>query len=249
MLLKVEYMTNKSQDREVRLERLRPRQIDAAIAELPAIYVPCGSIEWHGRQNPVGLDTLKAHRQLIELAVRIGGLVYPPVFLGAGGGHLEFPHTYMVDSENMGGVLSALLGGFERDGFKTAVLLSGHYPNKKEFFGPAVKHFRDQGGTMKVISLIEVEVDGVNGDHAALFETSYMMYLMPELVRMGELSGSSESDIGGPDERRDWKDPIYADHPCYGIVGIDPRNRASADIGRENTERLVAHLSKLITDE
>ena len=46
---------------EVRLERLRPEQIDHALGRRPAIYVPFGALEWHGYQNPVGLDALKAH--------------------------------------------------------------------------------------------------------------------------------------------------------------------------------------------
>ena len=231
---------------EVRLERLRPRQIEEAIKEFPAVYAAFGSIEWHGRQNPVGLDTLKANEQLVHLARRIGGLVYPPVFLGAGGGHLEFPHTYMVDSDSMVDIVTSLLRGFEKDGFETAVLLSGHYPNKAQYFEAAIKEYRDAGGTMHVHGLIEFEAEGVNGDHAALYETSYMLHLIGDLVDLSELGPEDSADIGDPDERRNWMDPEFAEHPCYGIVGFDPRGRASADIGRENTEGLIDFLSELV---
>lgn len=237
-------MGNKSSESEVRLERLRPKQIEKAIGEMPAIYVPCGSIEWHGRQNPVGLDALKAQQQLMLLAGRIGGLVYPPIFLGAGGGHLEFQHTFMVAADPMISVMTDLLTGFERDGFKTAVLLSGHYPNKMQYFEKATEIYRRQGGSMRVIGLVESEVEDVGGDHAALYETSYMMHLIPELVGLSELAGRDE-DIGGLKERRNWMDPAHESHPCYGIVGIDPR-RASANIGKVNTERLLSFLSDAV---
>ena len=240
-------MTEQRPEVEVRLERLRPAQIDVAMAEMPVIYLPCGSIEWHGRQNAVGLDTLKAHEQLILLARRIGGLVYPPLFLGVGGGHLNYPHTFMVGVDPMVEIVAELLRGFERDGFETAVLLSGHYPNRREYFDEAIRLFREGGGEMRVIGLVENEVEGVGGDHAALYETSYMMYLHPDLVDLYALSGDDDDGIGGPEERRNWMAPEYHDHPCYGIVGIDPRGRASAEIGRENTERLIAHLSDVIT--
>ena len=69
---------------EVRIERMRPEQIDQAIARRAAMYVPFGSLEWHGYHNPVGLDALKAHEQLVGLAQQAGGLVYPPRVLWRG---------------------------------------------------------------------------------------------------------------------------------------------------------------------
>jgi creatinine amidohydrolase len=70
---------------EVRLERMRPAQIVAARDRHAAIYVPVGAIEWHGHHNPVGLDAVKAHEQLVGLAKEAGGVVYPPIYFGSGG--------------------------------------------------------------------------------------------------------------------------------------------------------------------
>ncbi len=69
---------------EVRLERMRPDQVSARKLSNPSIYIPFGSVEWHGIQNPVGLDTIKAHEQLVGLASRVGGVVYPSVFFWCG---------------------------------------------------------------------------------------------------------------------------------------------------------------------
>ena len=52
-------------------------------------------------------------------------------------------------------------------------------------------------------------------------------------------------DVGAADERRNWMSddqPDYRDHPCYGILGIDPRAHASAQAGKQATDRLIAHL-------
>ncbi len=46
--------------REVRYERLRPAQIVAARQACPVVYIPIGTLEWHGVHNPVGADTLQA---------------------------------------------------------------------------------------------------------------------------------------------------------------------------------------------
>lgn len=68
--------------REVRYERLRPAQIVAARTACPVAYLPIGTIEWHGRHNPVGLDTLKIHQLAIRCARAGGGLVFPPLYYG-----------------------------------------------------------------------------------------------------------------------------------------------------------------------
>jgi creatinine amidohydrolase len=226
---------------EVRLERMRPEQIEQAKARRAAIYVPFGSLEWHGRHNPVGLDAIKAHEQLVGLALRAGGLVYPAVFFGSGGGHLEWPSSFMVSAEPMAQMVSELLHGFERDGYRQAILLSGHYPNRPVYLDQAIETYRAGGGSMRVLAIIENEVPGVPGDHAALHETSFMLYLHPETVASERLVVPAE---GMPDDAvHNWMGPESVSHPCYGLVGIDPRGRASAELGRVSTERLIAYFN------
>lgn len=233
---------------EVRLERMRPEQVEAAKARRPAIYVACGSVEWHGYHNPVGLDTVKAHEQLVGLAARAGGVVYPALFLGAGGGHTTWPSSFMVSAEPMVQILTELLHGFERDSYRHVILLSGHYPNLREYMQPAVDAYLGAGGTMRGLTLIENQVPGVGGDHAAKHETSSMLYLHPDLVDVERLHSGQQNDIGGPDEIINWMIDTPADHPCYGLVGIDPRAHASADVGRDNTERLIAFLEAWLNE-
>lgn len=231
---------------EVRLERMRPEQIERAKARRAAIYVPFGSIEWHGYHNPVGLDAIKAHEQLVGLAQVAGGVVYPAVFFGSGGGHLDWPSSFMVSAAPMIQVVSELLGGFERDGYRQAVLLSGHYPNRPVYLDPAIERYQAAGGKMRVLAIIENEVPGVPGDHASLHETSSLLYLHPDTVDAARLA----LPAGGlPDgEIHNWMGPESACHPCYGLVGIDPRGRASAAHGQETTGRLLAYLQRWLEE-
>lgn len=229
--------------REVRLERMRPEQIAAAKAERPALYVPVGSIEWHGYHNPVGLDALKAHEQLVGLALRMGGLVYPPLFLGAGGGHTDWPISFMVSAPPLIQIVTELLHGFERDGYRKVLLLSGHYPNAPEVLWPAIEAYRAAGGTSQVLALIENQIPGVEGDHAAKVETSFMLALLPELVDMERLRQGYQEDLGGPEEVCNWMVDTAPDHPCYGLVGVDPRVYASAELGHRYTARLLDALA------
>ena len=234
---------------EVRLERMRPEEVETAKDAQAAIYIAFGSIEWHGYHNPVGLDTLKAHEQLVGLAARVGGVVYPPVFFGSGGGHTAWPSSFMVSAEPMIQLVTELLQGFERDGYCRAVLISGHYPNRPEYLHTARHVYLEAGGTMDVLTLIESEVRGGHGDHAAKYETSYMLHLLPELVDLNRLHAGPKDDLTGPDEVVNWMTPEYQDHANYGLVGIDPRVHASAEVGREETERLLDFLAAWVGGE
>jgi len=146
-------------------------------------------------------------------------------------------------------LVTDLLCGFERDGYRKVILLSGHYPNRWEFLDPAVRAYRESGGRMEVLVLMENEVPDVGGDHAAKFETSSMLYLHPDSVDQKQLTSGVCDDLGGPDERRNWMDGKYKEHPCYGMVGIDPRSHASATVGKENTERLIEFLVRWLAED
>jgi len=233
-------------EKEVRLEYMKPEEAAAAKAKAPYVYVPFGSIEWHGYHNVLGLDAVKAHEQLVGLAARVGGVVYPAVFFGSGGGHHGWPSTFMFSKEPLIALTVELLRGFEADGYEKVILLSGHYPNRSQFMDSAIAEYRQSGGQMAVLALVENQADDVGGDHAAKFETSFMMYLHPDKVDVERLNASRDG-LGGVDERINYMGDEYRGHPCYGLVGIDPRAHASAAVGRENTEHLLAFLEKWLT--
>ena len=54
--------------RAVQMQFLRPGQLEKALRAFPAVYVPFGLIEWHGRHLPLGNDALKAHGILVKTA-------------------------------------------------------------------------------------------------------------------------------------------------------------------------------------
>lgn len=234
---------------EVRLERMRPAQIDAAKARRAAIYLPFGALEWHGYHNPVGLDALKAHEQLVGLALQAGGVVYPPIYFGAGGGHTQWPHSYMVNSQAMTQIVTELLHGFQRDGYTHAILLSGHYPNRSQYLDAGMTAYQQAGGTMHVLALIENQAPGIAGDHAAKYETSSMLYLAPGLVDLDTFKGQPTDDVGGPEQRMNWMGDEYRGHPCYGLVGIDPRGYASAAVGEVHTVKLIDFLMQWLDEQ
>ncbi len=195
-------------DREVRLERMRPAQIDAACAECPTLYQPLGTIEWHGVHNVVGLDAVKAHHLCVRAAQRSGGVVAPPLFGGVGG--LEEPYTFIIEPEH--DVRSVIVRSWverlcheaARLGFRAMILLTGHYGAAQQIVirDAAVRAGRATGipilGTPEYILALD---EGYLGDHAAWGETSLMLYLDPDSMDLNQLGEPPHQGVGGRDPR------------------------------------------------
>ena len=215
--------------REVRLEFLRPREIEAARTACPTIFQPLGTVEWHGVHNVVGVDAVKAHALCLRAAQKGGGVVAPPLFGGVGG--LNEPHTFVMEPEDS--VFSTLLRPWleqlcremVRNGFRAIIVLTGHYGAAQQIVvrETAVRLSRALGipvlGTPEYLLALDV---GYGGDHAAWGETSLMMHLFPGTVDL--------SRLGEP--------------PHQGVGGRDPR-QASAEDGRTITETIVSRLAIL----
>lgn len=215
--------------REVRLEFLRPREIEKARDACATIFQPLGTIEWHGVHNVVGVDAVKAHGLCVRAAQKGGGVVSPTLYGGVGG--MNEPHTFIMDPEN--DVFSRLLRPWleqlcremARDGFKAILILTGHYGAAQQIVvrETAVRMSRALGipvlGTPEYWLALD---EGYMGDHAAWGETSLMMHLFPDTVDLSRLG----------------------DPPYQGVGGRDPKESSAAD-GRRLTEAIVSRLATL----
>ena len=67
---------------EVQYELLRPAQAVARRKACPLAYLPVGIIEYHGQQNPLGLDGLQVHEISLRAARCGGGVVFPVPWYG-----------------------------------------------------------------------------------------------------------------------------------------------------------------------
>src|SRR5690242_2360658 len=54
------YMSGNDKPSEVQWERLLPAEFRALFAALPVVFLPLGTVEWHGEHNALGLDSIKA---------------------------------------------------------------------------------------------------------------------------------------------------------------------------------------------
>ena len=249
--------------RKVRYEEMRPHEIVAARTEKPVAYLPIGGVEWHGEQNPVGLDTVKAHELCMRAAQKGGGLVMPALFWGESreSGLLEFNHDedgrvaekMGLPKENfapgyMGGVTAEEEQAFYEQllthiyyqlkslGFRVIFVLCGHYP-LKTFAVRAAEQFMKKNPEIKIYAGIEADpvrdIYPRGGDHAGKWETSIMRTLRPELVDISVL-------------------PEDKSIPPIGVYGEDPRADDLEEFGQKVTrdiiDRMVAETDKMLKE-
>jgi creatinine amidohydrolase len=205
-----------------------PHELAAAIRQAPVCYLPLGTLEFHGWHLPIGFDALKAQALCRRCAQVTGGVVMPPNFWGIGGGHKEYAGSTIVEDDVLPAILRNALREIRRNGFKVAVLITGHYPGEQV---QAVKATAAamSGPDFAVIALPEHEAypGETRADHAAKWETSLGLALLPELVDMSRLSG---------------------DDPLYGIYGQDPRTEASRELGQETVDGIVQGVAGQVRD-
>ena len=111
-----------------RYVELCPDDLASAVSETPVAFWPLGLIEHHGWHLPVGFDGLKAERLCIRIAERTGGVLLPPLWWGARGGHSIFKWTHYQAEEAAESTLVTTVQQLIAFGFRVIVLVAGHYP-------------------------------------------------------------------------------------------------------------------------
>jgi creatinine amidohydrolase len=201
----------------------------------------------------VGFDGLKAERICIRVAERTGGALLPVMWWGGVGGHGDFHWTLYQAEEAYASILTQTVRRLTAFGFRSIVLLAGHYPWQRTLAGcmPAL-----QEASPDVLMLwgTEMTICGeavkLKGDHAAREETSFGLCLFPERVDLEALrpGRGAEAWPGGqgppaegrhPGVRFDPVDPLFAQ------MGEDAR-MASAARGEEGIGRVVDDLAARI---
>ena len=217
----------------IRYEESRPEAMRAMIKESPVAYVPFGSLEWHGEHAPLGVDGLKAHALCEAAAERTGGVVFRTIYWGAFD-TMPFPFTFHFKKSGIRYLARETLKQLGRWNFKAIVLLTGHYPaSQVRLLRKECRRFNRAGGALALgvpEQAFAFDLD-YYGDHAGMWETSFMMAIRPELVDL------SAMPAGLPTLERLAK---------FGVMGQDPVSKASAEQGRQAIEHITQRLATVL---
>jgi creatinine amidohydrolase len=210
---------------EARLELLLPQEIRARVKDRAVVYLPLGTIEWHCEHLPVGLDALTAHGVCLGAATQDGGLVYPALYYGTGGGHSLYPWTVMMETDReIAAEIHKTLTRLQDFDVRLAVLFSGHFAEGQlTMIDEIAATWRAAGNPMKVIATAVNRVEELpfGPDHAGVFETTLLGGLWPNRVQIDRLSSIKAAPLAPGDV---WEEGRHdPKHPLWGVVGPDPR--------------------------
>ena len=185
--------------------------------------VPLGATEQHGPHLPLATDTLIADALAARLAARIDGAVaLPALAVGCSSEHLGFPGTLDVTPDTLVAILTDVLRSLARHRVTDAFVFSAHGGNVATL-AAALPRLRAAVPELRVTASADLDAltrrlheeargFGVSpeaaGHHAGEIETSIMLALHPELVRVDELApghvtpGADAQALFYPDLRR-----------------------------------------------
>ena len=204
----------------IRLEQLRPDQVERRWAVAPIAYVPIGCIEYHGPHLPLGVDGLTAHTVCEQAAAIGGGVVHPVSYMA--NGCLDLPYTLTFPANVVELWARAIVDQLHMRGARLVVLLTGHGPlDLIHLLKRVAATYQDPDSRAYGLCYLELNAARLTEpeygeptviDHASTIETSWILAGHPELVDLDRL-------------------PHEEDAKTVGIYGKNPRFTATADLG------------------
>jgi creatinine amidohydrolase len=154
------------------------------------VIIPLGSTEQHGPHMPLGTDFYEAVGMSKKISAKTGVLVAPVLLSGYSVYHSGFAGSLSLKPETMEEVLFETAEMLMKYGFRRFMFFNYHGGNHiaeskvihrinhtTEAFAVAI----GAGASFQTYS---DDIKGVYDTHAGIYETSIMLYLKPELVRM-----------------------------------------------------------------
>ena len=210
-------------------------------ANVEIAILPIGSIEQHGRHLPLGTDWLIADRLARELGERLNAYVLPALPYGNSQEHMGFPGTITLRPQTLALVIEDIILSLRHHGIKKVVVLSTHGGNW--IIKPTIRDLNFRYPDMTIIwadGALPGERERIPEDiHSGRSETSTMLYLYPELVKM------ERAEDFTPDVGQEYNDYVGFDRTTRCGVWGKP-SEASREMGRRNVEASVERWAKYI---
>lgn len=153
------------------------------------VIIPMGSTEQHGPHLPLGTDFYEATEISKRISAGTGVIVAPVLMAGYSVYHSGFPGTLSLKPETMEAVLFETAEMLIKYGFRRFMFFNYHGGNN--IVGSNVIHKINHKTNAIAINIgigapfARPEEDAAPFDyHAGIGETSIMLYLKPELVKM-----------------------------------------------------------------
>lgn len=246
-------MTTSEHNDELCLELMTFEDVSGALKRgFDTVVVPCGAVEQHGPHLPLCMDADHAEALAALVAQRLGRtLVAPTIKVGCSSHHLAFAGTISFRPETLEAICQDYCTSLARHGFSRIILFSGHignFPVLREML-PRLRNSVAQSARVDAFVDSEawldrwrqaVEISGGDpaavGGHADIAETSLMMKLRPDSVRVDRFESGHLGLLSQEQLELMWKNGISSVSK-NGILG-DPRG-STMEIGDSCLEAIA----------
>lgn len=169
--------------------------------------LPIGILEKHGPHAPLGSDLIHAREWSARAAQREYAVVFPDFFYGQIYEAKHQPGTFALPSRLVWELLDSTCEEIARNGFKKIVIVNGHggNPNLLRFFVQSqlerrrdyVVYFFDPASDPELAAKARElrRSDPTFDMHAGETETSSLLYLRPDLVKLERAEQESGQDL------------------------------------------------------
>jgi len=213
------------------------------IVKNPIGYLPLGAMEWHSYHLPLGFDGLVCEYFFRELARKKGGVVFPTVHYGIAE-NLPHPASFVISDNVFKKLLKNIIEGMISLGIKVIIAGTGHWSINQ------IKYLLDLSSEINAkytcdrilmsglpLGIVCLE-EGINIDHAGVYETSLGMALFPDKVKCKRLG---DKYLG------EWNFPDALQLAEFGIeCKKDPRQNSKKEYGDIIVQSMLTHYSCLI---
>jgi creatinine amidohydrolase len=216
--------------------------------------LPIGILEKHGPHAPMGTDLIRVREYAARVTKKEYAVIFPDYFYGQINEARHYPGTFALPEKVVMDLLEATCNEIARNGFKKILIINGHGGN------PELLHYFMQTRLEKrvdyAVFLFEPNINdpvyenevkkllksNLGGEHAGPTETSEILYLRPELVKLD--SANKES---GENQNRLKLPNIYT--PIWWYAAYPNHYAGDGSKGTKELGKLeIDHVVKSITE-
>ncbi len=184
---------------KVLIEEMSWSEFKEAMVGNDLVIIPVGSIEEHGRHNPLGVDMLVAAWCAERIGAKAGAPVAPVMPFGWAAGIAGFPGTVTLDPELYRKILVSYAESYIKHGARRFLWVNGHGGNVP-ILGMVMGDLYEKYGVVGShtewwTTLAQINEDWPCDDHGGHFETSVMMAVNADTVDMTKARAATVSDL------------------------------------------------------
>jgi creatinine amidohydrolase/Fe(II)-dependent formamide hydrolase-like protein len=232
------------------LEELGWPDVEAYLRHDDRLILVVGSTEQHGRHMALGSDVWQPWEIARRVSERTEVLLAPAINYGMSLHHLGFAGSLSLRPQTVTSIIEDLLQSAYIHGFRRILILNGHGGNTAAIQVAMAEVLNELPGLWvklhswwqepEVKAVLNAAFPDRPGGHADAGETSVVMAIRPDVVRLDRADHSPEAP--NPDF---LTRQVFLERFPHGVIGIDPR-RASAEVGEHVLEAAAESYARVL---